>query len=68
MAAEEAEAQTGLQPKRVACSTKGPTEAGFVTLIVSFTEKVRPFKLFGSLAIARLIDKAPAVYRHDLGC
>lgn len=68
VAAEEAEAQTGRQPKRVACSTKGPTEAGFVTLIVSFTEKVRPFKLFGSSAMARLIDKAPAVHRHDPGC
>lgn len=67
--AEEVKAQTGYEPTHFWRSRFGPDpQTGRGTFLVAFTHPVRPFKLFGSSEISRLIVKKPQAVRHNPGC
>ncbi|KAM5350149.1 hypothetical protein ACJ41O_006654 [Fusarium nematophilum] len=67
---DEVAAQTNLRPTSIRPSRHGPnpaTDKG--SWIVSFLEKVPPFRLFGTSAYSRLIEKKrPMPTRHNPGC
>ncbi|KAM5349949.1 hypothetical protein ACJ41O_006454 [Fusarium nematophilum] len=67
---DEVAAQTNLRPTSIRPSRHGPnpaTDKG--SWIVSFLKKVPPFRLFGTSAYSRLIEKKrPIPTRHNPGC
>jgi hypothetical protein len=66
---EEVVAQTQETPISCRPSRHGPNAvSNKITWIVSFTAPVRPFRLFNSSELAKLIEKKPAISRHDPGC
>ncbi len=66
---DEVIAQTRHRPIRIRPSRHGPdVESERGSWIISFLEEVPAFRLFDSSARARLIQKKPAITRHDPGC
>jgi hypothetical protein len=66
---EEVRIQAGLNPVRCTVSRHGidpATNRG--TWLVSFLKPVKPFKIFGTSGLARLVEKRPRIERHNPGC
>ena len=66
---EEVMAQTHERPVSCRPSRHGVNLlTGKITWIVSFLKPVRPFRLFNSSELSKLINKKPTIVRHDPGC
>jgi hypothetical protein len=65
---EEACSQTGKQPVSCRTSRHGANQQGLTTWIVSYKEPVRSFRLFGTSAFSKIINKHPTIQRHNPGC
>ena len=66
---DEVFTQTRVKPISTRPSRHGANPAtGKQTWIISFLQPVKGFTLFGVSAQAKLIDKKPAILRHDPGC
>jgi hypothetical protein len=66
---DEVKTQTKSAPVSCRPSRFGAnTRTGLTTWIISFLEPVRPFRLFNVSERSRLIEKKPAITRHDPGC
>lgn len=66
---EEVVAQTGIEPVSVRWSRQEPVPgANKRSCIVSFLQKVRPFRLFAASGPARMIEKRTPPSRHNPGC
>ncbi|RAL61225.1 hypothetical protein DID88_010304 [Monilinia fructigena] len=69
LVSEEALAQTHQHPVSCRPSRHGANlDTGKITWIISFLKPVRPFRLFDSSDVAKVIDKKTAIARHDPGC
>ena len=69
LVAEEVAAQTKAQPVSCRPSRHGAdTRTSKITWIISFLAPVRPFYLFNASELAKVINKKPAITRHDPGC
>ena len=69
LVAEEVFAQTQERPVDCRPSRLGANAlTGKITWIASFLTPVRPFRLFNTSELSRLIDKKPQITRHDPGC
>ncbi|KAI1676064.1 hypothetical protein KJE20_14350 [Pyrenophora tritici-repentis] len=66
--AEEVYSQTGVKPRTCKQSRHGPDRFGTMTWIISFAERVRPFRIFGTSEWAKEIKKNPPVTIHNPGC
>lgn len=67
--AEEVLAQVKIRPVSCRMSRHGAnTSNGKATWIVSFATPAKTFRLFGTSEYAKLIDKKPAITRHNPGC
>jgi hypothetical protein len=66
--AEEVYSQTGVKPRTCKQSRHGPDRFGTITWIISFAERVRPFRIFGTSEWAKEIKKNPPVAIHNPGC
>ena len=66
--AEEVYSQTGVKPRNCKQSRHGPDRFGTITWIISFAERVRPFRIFGTSERAKEIKKNPPVAIHNPGC
>lgn len=66
---QEVHVQTGLTPCNIAASRHGANpDTGKGTFIVSFLQPVRPFRLFSTSEMAKLVNKKPPLRLHDPGC
>ena len=66
---EEAIAQTGVEPVSVRWARQeSPPGMNKRSCIVSFLQKVRPFRLFGASGPARLMEKRTPSSRHNPDC
>jgi len=66
---EEVVAQTQEGPINCRPSRYGPNlETNKITWIISFLTPVHPFRLFNASELSKVIDKKPAISRHDPGC
>lgn len=66
---DEVIAQTGIEPVSVRWSRQEPIPGtNKRSCIVSFLQKVRPFRLFATSGPARLIEKRTPPSRHNPGC
>ncbi|CAN9352855.1 unnamed protein product [Alternaria alternata] len=61
--AEEVYSQTGVKPRTCKQSRHGPDRFGTITWIISFAERVRPFRIFGTSEWAKEIKKNPPLIR-----
>ena len=68
MVSDEAYTQTGHRPVSCRTSRHGPNPSGDITWVISFTEPVRTFQLFGTSDRSALIKRRPAITRHNPGC
>jgi len=65
---DEAISQTGQRPTSCRPSRHGAQEDGRMTWVVSFTQPVRAFRLFGQSDYAKEIRKNPPITLHNPGC